>query len=190
MNNNKKYITNAINTISEMIIDRNVLFNPNKYIFEDVYNNFNPGMFYHFVIDDVEIIFDFNKNLKIPNYTSHFQDNKNIYILVLDRKNLNQIESTKLYNLVGKDKFEKIEVFDIKELQFNISRHVLVPKHEKIDNGHSILSQYNLSNPTQLPIILHTDPMAKYLGLKPGDYVKITRVSQVSGIHIIYRYCI
>ncbi len=60
------------------------------------------------------------------------------------------------------------QVFQLRQLLFNISRHMLVPKHELIneDNGQSR---------TQLPIILKTDPMAKYLYAKVGNLVRVTQ---------------
>ena len=41
----------------------------------------------------------------------------------------------------------------------------------------------------QLPLILKSDPMSRYLGLKNGDIIKITRNSQSSGEYIVYRCC-
>jgi DNA-directed RNA polymerase I, II, and III subunit RPABC1 len=84
-------------------------------------------------------------------------------------------------------------VFDIKSLQFNISHHELVPKHEVIHDEaevKDIVAKYSLKSKFQLPIILKTDAMAKYLGLKNGDVVKITRVSPTAGEYIVYRCCV
>lgn len=84
------------------------------------------------------------------------------------------------------------QVFDLKELQFNISKHVLVPKHELITNEDEInelVKKYMLKSKTQFPIILKTDPMAKFLFAKPGNIVKITRNSPTAAEHIVYRCC-
>jgi DNA-directed RNA polymerase I, II, and III subunit RPABC1 len=86
-----------------------------------------------------------------------------------------------------------LQVFDIKLLQFNVSKHELVPKHEVVtdeDEIKRIVEQMCLKNKFQLPIILKADAMAHYLGLKNGDVVKITRVSPTSGEYVMYRCCV
>lgn len=85
-----------------------------------------------------------------------------------------------------------VEYFDIRELQYNVSKHELVPKHEPIRDEteiQAILDRYFLKSRFQLPLILTTDPMAAYLALKHGQLVRITRDSPSAGEHIIYRCC-
>jgi DNA-directed RNA polymerase I, II, and III subunit RPABC1 len=86
-----------------------------------------------------------------------------------------------------------IQIFEIRDLQFNISTHKLVPKHELITNPaevDDIIKKYSLKTKFQLPIIFRTDAMAKYLNLKNGDVVKISRVSPTAGEYIVYRCCL
>lgn len=93
------------------------------------------------------------------------------------------------------DMKKEIQVFDIRELQFNISKHKLVPKHELISAENEgliqeLITKHCIKTKTQFPLILKTDPMAKYLNAKPGSIIKITRFSPTSGEHIVYRCCI
>jgi DNA-directed RNA polymerase subunit H len=61
----------------------------------------------------------------------------------------------------------------------NIQNHILVPKHTILSETESaeLLTQYNIS-PTQLPVILATDPIVKAIGAKPGQIIKIERKEQ------------
>ena len=86
-----------------------------------------------------------------------------------------------------------IQVFDIKELQFNIAKHALVPKHEPIRDEKEIeriLKEICVHSRIQLPLIHNTDPMARYLALKHGELVRIQRLSSSSGEYTCYRCCI
>lgn len=84
-----------------------------------------------------------------------------------------------------------IQVFEMRDLMFNISKHMLVPKHEIVpaEEVPAILDMYK-SKKTQLPNILHTDKMARYLNVRPGQLVKITRPSATAGVAEVYRYCV
>ena len=80
------------------------------------------------------------------------------------------------------------QVFGIKELQFDKATHYLVPKHELIANPDeiaAILAAYQLRSVTQLPLILKTDPMAKYFYARPGNVSKVTRISPTRGENIV-----
>ena len=41
-----------------------------------------------------------------------------------------------------------------------------------------------------MPYILATDPIAKELGAKPGDFLKISRRSETAGSSTYYRYVV
>lgn len=73
-----------------------------------------------------------------------------------------------------------IEIFTVKELQFNWSKNVLVPQHTlcSADERADILTKYSL-NPKQLPQMKKTDAMARYLGVGVGQIVKIVAESSV-----------
>ncbi|MGD0330067.1 MAG: DNA-directed RNA polymerase subunit H [Nitrososphaeria archaeon] len=74
---------------------------------------------------------------------------------------------------------------------FLISDHVLVPKHEILsaEEAQKILDTFHIK-PHQLPYIFSLDPAIRELGVKPGDIIKITRKSEVSGVVSYYRYVI
>lgn len=74
---------------------------------------------------------------------------------------------------------------------FKVSTHFLIPKHELLtkEEAGNILAVTN-SSPSQFPYILSTDPIAKEVGAKPGDMVKITRRSETAGASTYFRYVV
>lgn len=84
-----------------------------------------------------------------------------------------------------------IETFQETDLVVNITHHELVPKHILLsqDEKNELLSRYRLKE-SQLPRIQREDPVARYLGLRRGQVVKIIRRSETSGRYASYRICL
>ena len=84
-----------------------------------------------------------------------------------------------------------IQVFSIDNLLVNITKHVLVPPLRILpeEDKEKIMETYKLNRLTQLPIILKSDPVAKFYGVRKGDLCEIVRPSETSGVYINYRYC-
>ena len=76
-------------------------------------------------------------------------------------------------------------------LMVNITKHMLVPPLRILsdDEKAKIVETYRLNTLTQLPIILKSDPVAKFYGVRKGDLCEIIRPSETSGVYINYRYC-
>ena len=74
---------------------------------------------------------------------------------------------------------------------FKVSTHFLIPKHELLtkEQSQEVLQRFH-SSPSQMPYILVTDPIAKEVGAKPGDFVKISRQSETAGSSTYYRYVV
>ncbi|NPA96828.1 MAG: DNA-directed RNA polymerase subunit H [Crenarchaeota archaeon] len=78
-----------------------------------------------------------------------------------------------------------------KDLRSKILEHELVPKHEVVspEEAVEILRRFGI-RPEQLPWIRSSDPVARAIGAKPGDIVKIIRKSPTGGEVVVYRYVV
>lgn len=72
-------------------------------------------------------------------------------------------------------KIENVEIFYAKNLRINITKHIMTPKHELVNEvEYENLKKLGIKN---LPIIFETDPMIRWYGWKAGSICKITRES-------------
>ena len=84
-----------------------------------------------------------------------------------------------------------MQQFYMRELQYNITKHEMVPRHALVPASQvpGILQKFGIRHKQQLPWICKTDPMSKFLGLRPGDVVSITRPSKQAMEYNVYRVC-
>jgi DNA-directed RNA polymerase subunit H (RpoH/RPB5) len=85
-----------------------------------------------------------------------------------------------------------VVLFDLKQLQLNVLKHRLVPKHEKLSSNEKIelYQKLNIEEDRQLPEISRFDPVAKTLFLRPGEVCRITRFDKISYTNEFYRVCV
>jgi DNA-directed RNA polymerase subunit H (RpoH/RPB5) len=84
-----------------------------------------------------------------------------------------------------------VQMFGLQNLLFNISKNIYVPKHEVLSSADTkkMIKEHSISTVKDLPTIRREDPMAKYIGLRPGQICKITYPSLASGYSVKYRRC-
>ena len=85
-----------------------------------------------------------------------------------------------------------IIVESIKRLQFNILDHVLVPPHRVVNESEvlEVMKKYNIINKGQFPDISRFDPVARVIGLRPGQLCHIVRPSKTAIEANYYRICV
>ena len=85
-----------------------------------------------------------------------------------------------------------IVIENIKRLQFNILDHELVPKHSIVPESEvvNIMKKYNITDKIQFPDISRFDPVARAIGLRPGQLCHIVRSSKTAIEADYYRICI
>jgi DNA-directed RNA polymerase subunit H (RpoH/RPB5) len=84
-----------------------------------------------------------------------------------------------------------LQYFQIKQLMFNPTKHEYVPEHIKLkdDEIAEFMKKYMIRSKLDMSRIYPSDPIAKWLGLKHGDIVKIIRYNENSGESFYYRSC-
>ena len=89
-----------------------------------------------------------------------------------------------------------IQIFPIRNLMYNCTKHKSVPQHIRITKTEyevylqDFLDSLHIQSLENLPKIFDTDPVAMFIGLRPGEMCKIIRPSMSAGEHIVYRYCV
>lgn len=190
MNPQKEDVMRCFTTLVEMLQDRGVTDGAALQKFQALEMEAllkTKSVFTVPVKDDLQILFYLLPKVK-QSELSKFLDKMDPqakvphYILVVREKPKLPIE---IPNAVQ-------ELFEMKELMYNITQHVLVPKHQRLPETEvpELLAKMNIKSKLQLPHILKADPMARYLGLRPGEIVKISRVSPTAGAYVNYRVCV
>lgn len=66
-----------------------------------------------------------------------------------------------------------IELFHADDLQFNITTHELVPKHEKLQQNES--KEFKMLYGSNIPTLLRTDAIVRFYDFHKGEIIKVTR---------------
>lgn len=197
---NVKETYKAFCTVLEMAKDRNYIV-PEEYTKVD-FNTFNYlyinkkidiYITKHSKIDKklyIKFTYEQYKPSLIKECINHinkeFLGNKNDKIILI----LNEKPNNTILKISKEKQYNMIDIFWIDILQFNITKHNFVPKHELVNDEElqKIMKKYNITNLLQFPIILKTDPVIKYYDFPQGCICKITRPSITVYTHVFYRY--
>ncbi len=112
-----------------------------------------------------------------------------LYIIIKD--NVNETLINELKDIWERDGIF-IVIESIKCLQFNILKHTLVPQHNVMseEDVKTIMMRYNISDKNQFPDISRFDPVARAIGLRPGQVCRIVRPSKTAIEANYYRICV
>ncbi len=124
-------------------------------------------------------------------YKTQLKPNDNLVIIAHEKINIPGSSFETMLNNFYNQKGYFVQIISLTQLLINIVEHRDVPKHEVItdEEKKELLQKYYI-NESNLPNILRDDPMAVYLGLTPGEVVRILRPSITSGTYISYRICV
>lgn len=187
---NKEIISKSLKTVLEMLSDRKIdVSNINKDGFSEwIDNNFNKSIF-SIILNKIKVLYYLPDKFKWPEIKKVFDEEENVYdltiIIVKDKVSPGNLKSINALNI-------PYQLFDIQQLKINVTRHELVPPHILLNEQETneFLELYSMKNKKETGTILRTDPIAKYMGFKSGDIIKIIRNSESAGEYITYRHCV
>lgn len=121
--------------------------------------------------------------------TGTLNNNDTLYMIIKDNINDTLINELKQ---IWEQSGIFIVIQNIKELQFNILKHTLVPQHIIIneDEVFDVMTKFNVIDKSHLPDIARLDPVAKAIGMRPGQVCKIIRPSKTAITTNYYRVCV
>jgi DNA-directed RNA polymerase subunit H (RpoH/RPB5) len=96
-----------------------------------------------------------------------------------------------LRNHVNQPDVPLVHVFEIRHLQIQYGKHMKVPKHRIVDQNEleGILKATNAKSPSVFRKIDSQDPMAKWVGARPGDVLEVTGLCESSIENKRYLFC-
>jgi len=112
-------------------------------------------------------------------------------LFIVSKDEMNETIISELKHIWEKDGIF-IVIENIKRLQYNILNHSLVPEHTIISDKDvdEIMKKYNIKNKIEFPDISRFDPVARVIGMRPGNVCKIIRPSKTAITTEYYRVCI
>jgi len=148
---------------------------------KSVYVKFHPGK-----ILKASNIYDMIEDLFVIDAVLKKTDE--LIIIINDEPNAT-IKST-LINIWEQDG-NYVNVINRKRLQFNITKHFLVPKHTilSVDEVMDFKKRYSIKGDDNIPDISRFSPVSQVIGIRPGDICKIDRPSKSAIISEFYRIC-
>ena len=115
---------------------------------------------------------------------------KNDTLLVVVKDEVNETLLNTLRHIWESEKIFII-LIPLQRLQFNILEHILVPPHRILNEAEKIKIKirYNIINDELFPELSRFDPIAKAIGIRPGEVCEITRPSKTAITSFYYRIC-
>ena len=111
-------------------------------------------------------------------------------LIIIAKDHANDSMEKHLRELWAKMKY-LITVVGLKQLQFNVLEHSLVPPHRVLtsEEAAEIKKKYNIVDDSQLPDISRFSPVSLALGIRPGEICEILRPSKTAITAPFYRIC-
>lgn len=147
--------------------------------------------------DDERILADKPDNTQmcifLSNYSKFNVESIQEYLSMMKKMDLNHCiivykdNITPVAQKIVDDSFDMdIELFSEDELQYNITKHYLVPLHEIMyKKGTPDCIAFKKKYTDKFPILLKSDPVCRFYNYDKGDIIKITRQNEYVSFRIV-----
>ena len=108
-------------------------------------------------------------NVKLQELTSIMKDTNINHIIVVYNESVTP-SAKKIISDISAEMV--IELFHINELQYNITKHKLQPRFERLKTHVSFKKTYGR---TTQAVLLSTDPIARFYNYRKGDVIRVVR---------------
>jgi DNA-directed RNA polymerase subunit H (RpoH/RPB5) len=157
-----------------------------KEIAKDIATHVSRNRLYEFEVGpDLKVNFNLNERhekTELKAFVDRLQGTRKHIVICASLEN-------KLRPII--DQMKNVEMFEVKELQYDPSKNELTPEHILIDDEQVIkdlVSTYRVKSKMHFPHILRTDRMARHLGAQSGNVIKVLRINPSSGESVAYRF--
>jgi DNA-directed RNA polymerase subunit H (RpoH/RPB5) len=179
----------ALTTLAEMLTARG--FKADK--FDPIGSSIDETKLYTY--GGMLIVFSTKSRVTEKDLTTFIEFSKeNNYgngIIVVSMSRPSDTVLTGLRNYISNTEVPLVQIFELRHLQFNISKHVKVPKHRLVsqDELPDILKANNVDKPNLFRKIDSQDAMAKWIGARPGNVIEVTGMCETSAENKRYLFC-
>ena len=190
-------VIRSFGTIREMFVDR-AKHDPNTWDSKTINDVTDDDLVRYclsqtFVIsldNNIRIVYMLQAKFKVQDFKKLITNSKlqiNDVILLVTMESLTSSNIKTLKNTCT-----NIQMFPMRDLLTNKTKHELVPLHEVMNDAEiaELMEKFNIKAKATLPHIQSSDPIARYLALRPGQVVRITRSSPSAAECQVYRYCV
>jgi DNA-directed RNA polymerase I, II, and III subunit RPABC1 len=155
---------NVYNTVLDLIKVRGL-----KIINDTIENEIHTDKILFLYSGNYKVNVNYIKNVIIRGVEKQYN-----HIVIIYKQNI----TTSVKKIIELSDDVKFEIFKETELYFNVLKHDLVPEH-------SLCTDFDTIPKHNLPIIYHTDPVIKFLGIEKGQIVKIKRKDNTLSYRVV-----
>lgn len=129
--------------------------------------------------------FDIDRVREIVRYMKQYTGTVINHCIVIYEKTTPPVKSSivTLRRAKDSDIHANIEIFTSISMQFNITTHELQPKFTPLTHKESV--HFKKEHGVEYPIMLRSDPVAKYYGVESGSVMKIMRKSGIIAYRLV-----